>query len=264
MFTATSPIRSRSVTIFRAVVINRRSLAAGCRSARIFRHWLSISTSNRFSSRSDSLTASASLDSRSVSARMLSAICRSTRAPMSRSFSRRSRRSCSNALSVCMFVAMSRRLSELSGDVIFGSLLARVREDLFRGPDFNELSHVEERRSVGHPSRLLHVVGDDRDRVPRLQLVDQLLDLRGGDRIQRGGRLVHQEHLRLHRQRSGDAEALLLSAGERQRAVAEAILHLLPQRGALQRLLYPPLELQPLAHSADPQPVGHVVEDRLW
>ena len=46
---------------------------------------------------------------------------------------------------------------------------------------------VEERRVVADAGGLLHVVGDDDDRVAALQLVDQVLDLAGGDRVQRAG-----------------------------------------------------------------------------
>ena len=67
--------------------------------------------------------------------------------------------------------------------------------------------------------------------------MDQILDLRGRDRIERGARLVHEDDLGLDGDRAGDAQALLLAAGERQRAVVEAVLHLVPQRGAAQALL---------------------------
>ena len=42
----------------------------------------------------------------------------------------------------------------------------------------------------------------------------QLLDLRGGDRVERRGRLVHQQHLGLDGERARDAQALLLAARE--------------------------------------------------
>ncbi len=65
---------------------------------------------------------------------------------------------------------------------------------------------------VGDAGRLLHVMGHDRDRVVILQLVDQLLDLGGRDRIQRRARLVEQDHFRPHRDGARDAQALLLTA----------------------------------------------------
>ena len=47
-----------------------------------------------------------------------------------------------------------------------------------------------------------------------LQLLDQLFDLRCRNRIQRRGRLIHQNDLRFHRDRPGDAQPLLLTARE--------------------------------------------------
>ena len=67
---------------------------------------------------------------------------------------------------------------------------------------------------------------------------NQLFDLAGGDRIQGRAGLVHQQHLRLHRQGARDAQPLLLTAGEAgTRLLAERILDLIPQRRELQRAL---------------------------
>src|SRR3546814_12179711 len=71
------------------------------------------------------------------------------------------------------------------------------------------------RREVGRARSLLHVVGDDRDRVIGLELIDQLFDLGGRDRIERRSRFVQQQHVRAHGDRTGDAQALLLSTGQR-------------------------------------------------
>src|SRR5690242_7708868 len=255
MFTARSPMRSRSVTIFNAVVMSRRSLAAGWRRARIFRQSSSMSTSSRLISTSASFTCSPSSESRSVSDRMLLAICSSTFAPMARSFSRTRRRSDSKALSVCEVVG----LPELTGDIVLRPPLARVGEDLSGRADLDQLPQIEEGGVVRDPGGLLHGVGHDDDRVLLLQLVDELLDLRRGDGVQRGCRLVHQEHLRLHRQRAGDAEALLLSAGERGAGMPQAILDLVPERRLPQAAL-DDLRVVP----TDPvqgESGGHVLED---
>jgi hypothetical protein len=68
-------------------------------------------------------------------------------------------------------------------------------------------------------------VGDDRDRVAPAQLVDQLLDPGGGDRIERRAGLVHQDHLGIDRDRPRDAQALLL-APERAVPGGEPVRHL--------------------------------------
>src|SRR4051794_40466163 len=90
--------------------------------------------------------------------------------------------------------------SEATGDVVLGALVARVREHLLgvvvldehAGPGVADLVHLggEERAAVAHAGRLLHVVGDDHDRVLGLDLVHEILDATGGDRIERGARLV--------------------------------------------------------------------------
>jgi hypothetical protein len=70
-----------------------------------------------------------------------------------------------------------------------------------------------------------------------LELGEQLLDLAGGDRVQRRGRLVEQQHLRAQRDRARDAQALLLAAGQAQAAVLQLVLDLVPQRRLAQRQL---------------------------
>jgi hypothetical protein len=60
---------------------------------------------------------------------------------------------------------------------------------------------------------------------------DQLLDHHRRLRIQGRARLVHQHHLGLDRQRAGDAQPLLLAAGETQRRAVEVVGDLVPQAG---------------------------------
>src|SRR6266853_1282525 len=63
--------------------------------------------------------------------------------------------------------------------------------------------------------RLLHIVRYERNAIVRFQLGDQLLDALRRYRIERRGGLVEQQDLRLHRDGAGDAQALLLPAGQR-------------------------------------------------
>src|SRR5947207_7084643 len=61
------------------------------------------------------------------------------------------------------------RSAEPARDVIFGQLLAWVREDLERVAHLHEMSGAilgqgEERRPIADPRSLLHVVGHDHDR----------------------------------------------------------------------------------------------------
>src|SRR6478672_1233621 len=128
-------------------------------------------------------------------------------------------------------------LAELPRHVLLRPGVARVREDRVGLGELDELAAEHERGLVGHARRLLHVVGDDHDRVVALELVDELLDLERRDRVERRAGLVHQDHLGLDGDRARDAEPLLLAAGEADARRAEAVLDLLPESGAAQRAL---------------------------
>ncbi len=78
MFTARSPIRSRSLFIFSTATTKRRSIATGWYSASVFRHSSSTSTSRRSISASRRSTLRASSASRSNSARIAVSTCSST------------------------------------------------------------------------------------------------------------------------------------------------------------------------------------------
>src|SRR5207248_3003688 len=67
-------------------------------------------------------------------------------------------------------------LAELSRDIFLGARVTRSSEDLLCRVDLDELPAQHERRAVGHPRGLLHVVSDDHDRHALLELLDQLLD----------------------------------------------------------------------------------------
>jgi hypothetical protein len=73
--------------------------------------------------------------------------------------------------------------------------------------------------AVGQRHRFFDVVSDDEDRarghflaVPKFQQFRAQV-LRG-EHVERGERLVHEEHFRLHHQRAGEADALLHAAGK--------------------------------------------------
>src|SRR2546426_8418535 len=65
--------------------------------------------------------------------------------------------------------------------------------------------------------------------VAGLELVAQLLDMLRPGRVERRRRLVEQQNVGLGGERPRHAEALLLAAGECQRAVPQPIFHLVPQ-----------------------------------
>src|SRR3954451_25260046 len=116
--------------------------------------------------------------------------------------------------------------AELPGHVLLGAVVLGVREDLLRRRVLDELAREHERRGISHARRLLHVVGDDDDRVALLELFDELLDLQRRHRVEGRAGLVHEDHVGLHGDRPRDAETLLLTAREPDAGVAEAVLHL--------------------------------------
>src|SRR5699024_2898871 len=161
-------------------------------------------------------------------------------------------------------------LAEASGDVVLGALVGGLAEDRGGLVVLHEVAEAvpglvdgggEEGRTVRDPRRLLHVVGDDDDRVLARELVHEVLDLEGGDRVQSRARLVHEDDLGVDRDRPGDAQALLLAAGQRERVVLELVLDLVPQ-GVLGQALLDDL-VHVAAHAVDAGPVGDIVVDRL-
>src|SRR5438093_13539724 len=88
-------------------------------------------------------------------------------------------------------------LAEATGDVVFRPRVAGMGEQFLGDAELHQLSEQEKPRVIGHPSRLLHVVRHDDDRVAVLELQHQFLDLGGGDGIEGRARLVHEENVRL-------------------------------------------------------------------
>src|SRR5438309_1239482 len=62
--------------------------------------------------------------------------------------------------------------AELAGDIVFGAGVAGRGEDLLGRADLDQLPGEHEGGAVRHARRLLHVVSDDHDRHPLLELVD--------------------------------------------------------------------------------------------
>ncbi len=71
---------------------------------------------------------------------------------------------------------------------------------------------------IHHPAcrlaRHFNFMGDDNPGDAGFsQLADDTNDLGGDFRVERRGRLIEQQNLRLHHQRAGDRHTLLLTAG---------------------------------------------------
>src|ERR671915_1542176 len=142
---------------------------------------------------------------------------------------------------------VSDTLADLAGDVSLRARVGRVGEDLVGVVELDDAAapvllvvelHREERGLVGHAGRLLHVVGDDHDRVLALEVHHQVLDLPRGDRVERRAGLVHQDHVGLDREAARDAETLLLAARHAEGVGLEPVPDLVPERRVGQRALY--------------------------
>ena len=152
--------------------------------------------------------------------------------------------------------------AEAAGHVVLRAWIARRREHAAGGVELDQLAEIHEGREVGDARRLLHVVGDDRDGVVLLQLVDQVLDLCARDRIERRAGLVEQDHLGPGRDRARDAQPLLLSDRQAEPAGGELVLHLVPQRGPSQLRLHAIVELGARQPVEDANAESDVVVDR--
>ena len=100
------------------------------------------------------------------------------------------------------------------------------------------------------------------DSIILFELEHKVLDLRGGDRIKRRGRLVHQQHLRVCGKRTRDADTLLLTAGHGQRGFFEVILGLLPDSGTLERGFNNLVKLHTALDAVRARTIGDVIINR--
>src|SRR5678816_3398187 len=110
-----------------------------------------------------------------------------------------------------MWPSSIRVLAEAAGDVIFGQLVSGVREHAVGLPDFYQLAQVKIGGALRDARGLLHRMRYDDNGIVLAQLVNQVLDVRSRDRVEGRARLVHEDDLRTHGNRSGDAQTLLLS-----------------------------------------------------
>ncbi len=115
------------------------------------------------------------------------------------------------------------RVGRLAQQVLGGSHLLEHAAD------------VQDGDAVGQLDRLVDVVGDEHDRLvhPALQVEQLVLQPGAHDRVDRGVGLVHEQHGWIGRQGAGDADPLLLPAGQRSRVAAEQARLEVEQRGQL-------------------------------
>src|ERR1700722_10715557 len=257
MLQAWSPMRSRSLLIFNAAMMARRSDAPGPCSARIRMQRSSMFTCRWLTWSSQRITSLAWPRSYSKRAFTEACIMRSHRPPIFSS----SWASSWNSSSKCLCIHSLRVSAEATGDVVFGQLLARRREDLVGVPELDDLARKHEQRLLGNPRGLLHIMRDNDDGVAAFQLEKQLLDLGRGDGVQGRAGLVQEQHIGLDGQRPGDAQALLLAAGQGSSGPVDDVLDLVPESGPSQGAFHGPLDLVGIALPMQAHARGHVLED---
>src|SRR5918999_1077995 len=137
------------------------------------------------------------------------------------------------------------------------SLLSRTIEDVQRFALLDDSSLVHEDQAVADLPRKLHLVRDDEHRHPVAGQVahdDEHLAHELG--VERGGDLVEEHHVRVHHQRPGDRDPLLLTAGE----LVRVLPLLLRQPDARQQLAGASLGLVALELADTPHREGEVVD----
>src|SRR5580704_10818468 len=115
---------------------------------------------------------------------------------------------------MCSAAMLTPPLAEAAGDVVLGALYPGCGKDALGLVVLDQLAEIHKGRVIGAARRLLHVVRDDGDAIVRFKLGDQLFDALGGDRVERRGWLVEQQDFGPDGDRPGNAQALLLTAGE--------------------------------------------------
>ncbi|SCF62815.1 hypothetical protein GA0115280_10416 [Streptomyces sp. Cmuel-A718b] len=108
-------------------------------------------------------------------------------------------------------------------------------EEFADGPGLDDPAALHERSGVADGLDDVHLVGDEQDGEAELlvEVAQQLEDGAGGLGVERGGRLVGEQHLGVAREGAGYAHALLLAAGE----LSGVGLRLVGQADQVQQLL---------------------------
>ena len=116
----------------------------------------------------------------------------------------------------------SRSLARELGDVAVG----RRENEILRRADLHDAPVLHDGDAIGEPDRLVEIVGDEHDGLlqHRLQPEELVLHLTPDQGIERGKRLVEKPDVRVGGERTGDADTLLLSAGELVRQIVLAAL----------------------------------------
>jgi hypothetical protein len=122
-----------------------------------------------------------------------------------------------------------------------GALVLRVDEHRLRWPLLDDDPGVHEDDPVRDLPGEAHLVGDDHHRHPLAgEVAHDLEHLADELRIERGRRLVEQHHVRIHRERTRDRDALLLAARQVRRVGVDLLERARRVRGCGERSPPPP------------------------
>ncbi len=92
----------------------------------------------------------------------------------------------------------------------------------------------------------------------------ELFDFVGGDGVEGGAGFVHEEDFGLGGDGAGDAEALLLAAGEGEGGTVEAVFYFVPQAGGDERSFDGLVEDGPLFNAIDARTSRSRFQRLIW
>ncbi len=158
----------------------------------------------------------------------------------------------------CRVVGARRIALRLRRQQLLGIAVLRLGEDVLGGAFLDDLAALHDVDALGHLADDAEVVGDEQQRHAHLalQLLQQLEDLRLDRHVERGGRLIGDQQVRLVGERHGDHDALALAARQLMRKRVETLFRLadadLVQQLQHARthglLVHAPVHAQHLAH----------------
>lgn len=152
-------------------------------------------------------------------------------------------------------------LAKPSGYICVRFRQARVREEIGGGTVLHQTAEVHEGGVIANAGRLLHVVSDDKDGVVSLEFLNEVFDLTRRDWIESAAGFVEQKHLGLGCDRTCDAKPLLLSSGESESTLLEAVFDFIPKSGSLETSLADFVEYRSVAFAVDAKRVNNVIVD---
>ena len=147
------------------------------------------------------------------------------------------------------------------GDIVVG----RRRYDLLGRADLHDPAVLHDGDAVADADRLIEIMGDENRRLLELvgQLHELILQLPADQRIKRGERLVHQQHLRIGGERARQSNTLLHPTGQLARKTILIAVEIDHRQAALRHI--PAARLRLTAHlqrKGDVVAHGHMREQR--